>query len=113
MNGEPSCRVYLIRHGETANVGQICFNGHFDVGLSPGGMEQFRRVEVTRTSDGFVHLSGNVPNWSTHAELLQILRDLFGTRRADELGSQVGIRAAFDSIDQVDLGAEATGQSNN
>ncbi len=44
MNGAPSCRVYLIRHGETANAGQICFNGHFDVGLSPAGIEQFSLI---------------------------------------------------------------------
>lgn len=47
MNGEPSCRVYLIRHGETANAGQISFNGHFDVGLSPGGIEQFRLISAS------------------------------------------------------------------
>jgi alpha-ribazole phosphatase/probable phosphoglycerate mutase len=47
MNGEPSCRVYLIRHGETANAGQICFNGHFDVGLSEGGVEQFRLIAAS------------------------------------------------------------------
>lgn len=47
MNGEPSCRVYLIRHGETANAGQICFNGHFDVGLSPGGIEQFNLIAAS------------------------------------------------------------------
>jgi len=47
MNGEPACRVYLIRHGETANAGQICFNGHFDVDLSPGGLEQFRLISAS------------------------------------------------------------------
>jgi len=47
MNGEPSCRVYLIRHGETANSEQICFNGHFDVGLSSGGIEQFRLISAS------------------------------------------------------------------
>jgi len=44
MNGEPSCRVYLIRHGETANAGQVCFNGHFDVDVSSTGKEQFRSI---------------------------------------------------------------------
>jgi len=44
MNGEPACRVYLIRHGETANAGQICFNGHFDVDLSQAGREQIRLI---------------------------------------------------------------------
>ena len=44
MNGETSCRVYLIRHGETSNAGQVCFNGHFDVDVSPDGIEQFHSI---------------------------------------------------------------------
>lgn len=44
MNGKPSCRIYLIRHGETANAGQVCFNGHFDVDVSSAGREQFRSI---------------------------------------------------------------------
>jgi len=44
MNGEPSCRIYLIRHGETANAGKVCFNGHYDVDISPAGMKQFRSI---------------------------------------------------------------------
>ena len=42
MNEEPSCRVYLFRHGETANSKEVCFNGHFDVGLSSKGGDQFK-----------------------------------------------------------------------
>ncbi|MZH41566.1 MAG: histidine phosphatase family protein, partial [Nitrospinae bacterium] len=42
MNEEPSCRVYLFRHGETANSKEVCFNGHFDVGLSSKGEDQFK-----------------------------------------------------------------------
>ncbi|MBT5029480.1 MAG: alpha-ribazole phosphatase [Nitrospinaceae bacterium] len=42
MNEKPSCRVYLFRHGETANSKEVCFNGHFDVGLSAKGESQFR-----------------------------------------------------------------------
>ncbi len=42
MNEKPSCRVYLFRHGETANSKEVCFNGHFDVGLSAKGKDQFR-----------------------------------------------------------------------
>ncbi len=42
MNEKPSCRVYLFRHGETANSKEVCFNGHFDVGLSTKGGDQFR-----------------------------------------------------------------------
>ena len=34
MNGKTTSRIYLIRHGETANAGEVCFNGHFDVDLS-------------------------------------------------------------------------------
>ena len=44
MNGEPSCRIYLIRHGETANAGQVCFNGHFDVDVSAAGKKQFDSI---------------------------------------------------------------------
>jgi len=40
MNGKAASRIYLIRHGETANAGEVCFNGHFDVNLSNKGREQ-------------------------------------------------------------------------
>ena len=40
MNGKAACRIYLIRHGETANAGEVCFNGHFDVDLSDKGVKQ-------------------------------------------------------------------------
>ena len=40
FKGAPGCRVYLFRHGETANAHQICMNGHFDVALSENGIEQ-------------------------------------------------------------------------
>jgi alpha-ribazole phosphatase/probable phosphoglycerate mutase len=43
MNEKPSCRVYLFRHGETANSKEVCFNGHFDIGLSANGEDQFRK----------------------------------------------------------------------
>ena len=42
MNENPSCRIYLFRHGETANSKEVCFNGHFDVGLSANGENQFK-----------------------------------------------------------------------
>ena len=41
MNKKPSCRIYLFRHGETANSNEVSFNGHFDVGLSAKGEDQF------------------------------------------------------------------------
>jgi len=44
MNGKPACRIYLIRHGETANADEVCFNGHFDVDLSAQGKKQSRRI---------------------------------------------------------------------
>ncbi len=44
FKGEPGCRVFLFRHGETANADQICMNGHFDVALSEHGLEQFRKI---------------------------------------------------------------------
>lgn len=44
MKGAPGCRIYLIRHGETANAGRVCFNGHFDVGLSPRGTRQLEEL---------------------------------------------------------------------
>ena len=40
FKGAPGCRVYLFRHGETANAHQLCMNGHFDVALSENGVEQ-------------------------------------------------------------------------
>ena len=40
MNGKATTRIYLIRHGETANAGEVCFNGHFDVNLSEEGKKQ-------------------------------------------------------------------------
>ncbi|MBT5550136.1 MAG: alpha-ribazole phosphatase [Nitrospina sp.] len=43
MNDQPSCRVYLFRHGETANSKEVCFNGHFDIGLSENGESQFKK----------------------------------------------------------------------
>ena len=44
FKGTPGCRVYLFRHGETANAHQICMNGHFDVALSDTGREQSSRL---------------------------------------------------------------------
>ncbi len=42
--GNPTCRVYLLRHAEVANAQEPVFNGHFDVGLSPHGRDQVREV---------------------------------------------------------------------
>jgi len=42
MKGKPGCRILLFRHGETANSKEVCFNGHYDVGLSKRGQKQFQ-----------------------------------------------------------------------
>ena len=41
MKGKPNCRILLFRHGETANSKEVCFNGHYDVGLSERRQKQF------------------------------------------------------------------------
>ncbi len=47
MNEKPSCRVYLFRHGETANSKEVHFNGHFDAELSVNGEDQFKEWAQT------------------------------------------------------------------
>ena len=42
MKGNPTCRILLFRHGETANSKEVCFNGHYDVELSERGQKQFQ-----------------------------------------------------------------------
>lgn len=74
FKGEPGCRVYLFRHGETANARQICMNGHFDVALSDTGLEQSRKLaealkdqplravyssDLQRTHDGAQLIAGH------------------------------------------------------
>ena len=44
MKAKPTRRVYLLRHGETANAEQVCLNGHFDVDVSPRGTTQFEKL---------------------------------------------------------------------
>lgn len=44
--GEIYARLYLVRHGETSDVrnGDLRFNGHIDVDLSPKGIHQMERI---------------------------------------------------------------------
>ena len=42
MKGKPTCCILLFRHGETENSKEVCFNGHYDVGLSETGKKQFQ-----------------------------------------------------------------------
>jgi broad specificity phosphatase PhoE len=46
LNREEGVRLYLVRHGEAANVGDGVFryNGHIDVDLSPRGVQQIEEV---------------------------------------------------------------------
>ncbi len=44
FKGEPGTRIYLFRHGETANAHEVCLNGHYDVDLSERGLEQSRLI---------------------------------------------------------------------
>ena len=46
MKAKPTRRVYLLRHGETANAHQVCLNGHFDVDVSPWGTTQFEKLSA-------------------------------------------------------------------
>ncbi|GJL79262.1 MAG: alpha-ribazole phosphatase [Nitrospinaceae bacterium] len=91
MNGEPTCRVYLIRHGETANAGQVCFNGHFDVDISPAGREQF------------LSISESLKNVSIHAFYSS---DLKRTRICAEIVSKPhGLKpTAFSELRELSFG---------
>ncbi|NIQ38570.1 MAG: alpha-ribazole phosphatase [Proteobacteria bacterium] len=46
MDRRSGVRLYLVRHGEAANVrdGVFRYNGHIDVDVSPKGMRQIERV---------------------------------------------------------------------
>lgn len=71
MNEKPSCRVYLFRHGETANSKEVCFNGHFDVGLSPKGEDQFREWGRALKDEPFKAIySSDLERTRTSARLL-------------------------------------------
>ncbi|MBC8284872.1 MAG: alpha-ribazole phosphatase [Nitrospinae bacterium] len=53
MKGNPSCRILLFRHGETANAKEVCFNGHYDVGLSEAGQKQFENWATILKKENF------------------------------------------------------------
>ncbi len=46
LDSQKGCRVYLVRHGEAANVadGVFRYNGHIDVDVSPTGVRQIERA---------------------------------------------------------------------
>ena len=71
MNEKPSCRVYLFRHGETANSKEVCFNGHFDIGLSENGENQFRDWAQVLKDEPFKAIySSDLTRTRTSAQLL-------------------------------------------
>ena len=71
MNDKPSCRVYLFRHGETANSKEVCFNGHFDIGLSENGENQFRDWAQVLKDEPFKAIySSDLTRTRTSAQLL-------------------------------------------
>lgn len=37
-------RLYIIRHGQVVNHNEYRYNGHFDIDITPTGVEQMRRV---------------------------------------------------------------------
>lgn len=71
MNEKPSCRVYLFRHGETANSKEVCLNGHFDVGLSEDGKAQFREWAQVLKDEPFKAIySSDLDRTRTSAQIL-------------------------------------------
>ena len=44
MYNHPGCRLYLVRHRETANSEQNCFNSHFNMELFHKGIEPMCQV---------------------------------------------------------------------
>ncbi|SHF19167.1 phosphoglycerate mutase [Desulfofundulus australicus DSM 11792] len=48
-----SCRIYLVRHGETVWNAEFRFQGHSDVALSPRGVEQARALSRRLSEEEF------------------------------------------------------------
>ena len=77
MNEKPSCRIYLFRHGETANSKEVCFNGHFDIGLSAKGENQFREWAKVLKGEPFKAIySSDLERTIASARLLGETHDL-------------------------------------
>ncbi len=71
MNKNPSCKIYLFRHGETANSTEVCFNGHFDVELSGKGKNQFREWAQVFKEESFTAIySSNLARTRISAKIL-------------------------------------------
>jgi alpha-ribazole phosphatase len=71
MKGNPACRILLFRHGETANSKEVCFNGHYDVGLSKRGQEQFQHwAEILKEKSFKAIYSSDLQRTSNSAQFI-------------------------------------------
>ncbi len=71
MKGKPTCRILLFRHGETANSKEVCFNGHYDVGLSERGQKQFQHwAEILKQEDFKAIYSSDLQRTRNSAKLI-------------------------------------------
>ncbi|MBI1912859.1 MAG: histidine phosphatase family protein [Deltaproteobacteria bacterium] len=84
-------RLYLIRHGQVANHHEYRYNGHFDVDITPTGVEQMNRL-----SD----FLANEPIKSMYSSDLQ--RAVKGARI---IGNRLGLNPVMvNSLREIHLG---------
>ena len=75
--GQAGCRVYLIRHGETANAKDHALNGHFDIELSSKGEDQIHAVaEVLKHSPIKAVYSSDLKRTCDSADIISKHHDL-------------------------------------
>jgi alpha-ribazole phosphatase len=69
--GQAGCRIYLIRHGETANAKDHALNGHFDIELSQKGKDQIQAIaEVLKKSPIKAVYSSDLKRTRDSAEII-------------------------------------------
>ncbi|GFO58563.1 alpha-ribazole phosphatase [Geomonas silvestris] len=85
----PKTRIHLIRHGE---VERQCYNGHYDVGLTPRGVEQYHGLK---------------PRLEPGRITALYTSDLTRTRRGGEiLGAYLGVApVALPELRELNCGA--------
>jgi alpha-ribazole phosphatase len=75
--GQAGCRIYLIRHGETANAKDHALNGHFDIELSQKGKDQITAVaKVLKSSPIKAIYSSDLKRTRDSAEIISIHHDM-------------------------------------
>ena len=75
--GQAGCRVYLIRHGETANAKDHALNGHFDIELSQKGRDQIQAIaEILKISPIKAVYSSDLKRTRNSAEIISIQHGL-------------------------------------